>query len=103
MAWYRGVVVDTADPDDEGRVRLQVPQLFGTSVTNWATPMDFYLNTVYIPSVGEQVWVSFEGADFTYPIYLPSYSKSATDGRVLKAVSASAALKSNPKITVSAV
>lgn len=36
---YRGVVVDTNDPNDAGRIRLQVPQILGNAVTNWAWPI----------------------------------------------------------------
>ena len=33
---YRGVVVDTNDPENLGRIKFQVPQVLGTAVTNWA-------------------------------------------------------------------
>ena len=33
---YRGVVVDSNDPDEKNRIRLQVPQILGQAVTNWA-------------------------------------------------------------------
>lgn len=33
---YRGVVVDSNDPDNQGRLRVQVPQILGQAVTNWA-------------------------------------------------------------------
>lgn len=36
---YRGVVVDSKDPESKGRVRLQVPQILGNAVTNWAWPI----------------------------------------------------------------
>lgn len=36
---YRGIVMDTADPDNLGRIKLQVPQILGTATTNWAWPI----------------------------------------------------------------
>lgn len=36
---YRGICVDSNDPDKLGRITLQVPQLFGTGVSNWAPNM----------------------------------------------------------------
>lgn len=36
---YRGVVVDTADPLDKGRIKMLVPQVSGEAVTDWAWPI----------------------------------------------------------------
>ena len=36
---YRGFVVDTNDPLNANRVRLIVPQISGTEITNWAWPI----------------------------------------------------------------
>jgi len=36
---YRGVVVNTNDPANLGRVTLKVPQVSGVEVTNWAYPV----------------------------------------------------------------
>ena len=36
---YRGIVVDSDDPTNNGRVRLLIPQVSGESVTEWAWPM----------------------------------------------------------------
>jgi len=36
---YRGIVKDTNDPKGLGRIRFQVPQLFGEEVTGWAWPV----------------------------------------------------------------
>ena len=35
---YRGVCVDNSDPDNMYRIRLKVPQVLHTNVTNWAYP-----------------------------------------------------------------
>ena len=36
---YRGIVIDTADPLEKGRVKLLVPQVSGEAVTDWAWPI----------------------------------------------------------------
>jgi hypothetical protein len=36
---YRGIVINTNDPLELGRLMLQVPQVTGTEVTNWAWPV----------------------------------------------------------------
>lgn len=36
---YRGLVVDINDPDKLNRIKLQVPQILGNAVTNWAFPI----------------------------------------------------------------
>ena len=33
---YQGICINSDDPTKSGRITLQVPQLFGTSVTDWA-------------------------------------------------------------------
>jgi hypothetical protein len=35
---YRGVCVDNEDPESLNRIRLKVPQVLYTNVTNWAYP-----------------------------------------------------------------
>lgn len=65
---YRGVVRTTADPTGSGRVRLQVPQVSGTALTGWVAPIQ---SGGAPPSVGQQVWVFYEGGDVSYPVYVP--------------------------------
>lgn len=73
-SFFRGVVVNTNDPKDEDRVRLRVPAVFGSAVTNWARSM------VLDPEVerGDVVWVTFEGADRSRPLYMPKTVSSST-------------------------
>lgn len=33
---YRGVVIDSNDPENKGRIRVKVPQILGNAVTGWA-------------------------------------------------------------------
>lgn len=74
---YRGTVTDNVDPKQRGRLRLNVPDVFGTLDSTWAeacvplagptgTPMGVYL----VPPVGTGVWVEFERGDKDYPIWV---------------------------------
>lgn len=36
---YRGVVADTADPLNQNRIRMLIPQILGEAVTGWAYPI----------------------------------------------------------------
>lgn len=46
---YRGVIVDSEDPEGYGRVRLKVPQVTGESVTDWAWPIGGHISQVKFP------------------------------------------------------
>jgi len=66
---YRGIIKDTNDPLDLGRVRLQVPQIFGEEVTGWAWPIDKTLT----PIANKPTWVMFEGGDPNFPLWLGTF------------------------------
>lgn len=71
MTWpgaYRAVVLSTTDPQNAGRVRLQVPQVSGTAPT-WASPAQ---DAGRGPAVGDVVWVVYQGGDASYPLYIPA-------------------------------
>lgn len=64
--FYDAVVADIADPLGQGRVRLQIPQVSGTEVTGWASPM-----TAGWANVDDQVYATFKGGDQNYPLFIP--------------------------------
>lgn len=72
---HRGLVVDNADPEQLGRLRLQVPSVLGASVvTGWALPCvpyggDAGQGFLFIPEVGAGVWVEFEEGDLEFPLW----------------------------------
>jgi hypothetical protein len=76
---YRGLVVDNADPEDLGRLRLRVPSLLGSDVvTGWALACAPYggapgQGLLLIPEVGTGVWVEFEEGDLEFPIWAGVY------------------------------
>lgn len=84
--FYRGVVVDNADPSKYGRVKINVFGVFdGIAIEHipWAKPaMPVYrgAGTGYgysaVPEVGSHVWCFFEVGD----VYQPVFFASAPDG-----------------------
>jgi len=79
--FYRGTVVDNADPRQYGRVRVNVCGLFegiDTQYLPWAVPaMPFSFGggagsgagCFCVPEVSTIVWVFFEGEDYNQPVY----------------------------------
>lgn len=69
---YRGLVVDTADPTERGRLKVKVPAVLGES-TLWAMPCVPYagegVGLYLLPKADTGVWVEFEGGDPSYPIW----------------------------------
>lgn len=46
---YRGIVVDSEDPEGLRRIRLRVPQVLGEAVTDWAWPMGGNISQQFFP------------------------------------------------------
>jgi hypothetical protein len=76
---YRGIVVDTNDPDQMGRLTAKVPSLLGDDVViGWATPCVPYggsdnLGFFMVPEKDAGVWIEFEGGDLEFPIWSGTY------------------------------
>jgi Type VI secretion system/phage-baseplate injector OB domain len=67
---YRGVVVNNNDPLGHRRLKLTIPQVLGSQVTDWCWGVDGAATKVSPPVVGQGVLVSFEGGDPSFPIWL---------------------------------
>ncbi|MBX3251048.1 MAG: hypothetical protein KF901_27975 [Myxococcales bacterium] len=69
---YRGVVVDNADAQHRGRLRVRVPAVLG-ELAVWALPCVPYAGRqrgfFAMPDEGTGVWVEFEGGHSSYPIW----------------------------------
>lgn len=80
---YRGMVLNNVDPEQRGRLLLQVPDVFGVSTSSWALPcfpvtgrqMGFWS----IPQIGTGVWVEFEQGNADFPIWSGCWYGSAAD------------------------
>jgi hypothetical protein len=72
---YVGVVADTGDPDQRGRVRLRIPSILGDVVhPAWALPMmglGDKTGSLIVPPAGTQVWVMFLEGDRHQPVWMP--------------------------------
>ena len=81
---YRGFVKDRSDPEKRGRLRLTVPSLFGSAITDWALPC-FAAGgaaghgTFVVPEVDSQVWVEFEGGNVAAPIWTGCFFQHERD------------------------
>lgn len=64
---YRGVVIDTVDPNGENRVQVQVPDVLADNHA-WARAEE---PTAALPGVGDEVTVHFENGDEAYPLWRP--------------------------------
>lgn len=76
---YRAFVVDNADPEDRGRLRLKIPSVLNEEVlSGWALPCVPYGGAAnqgffFIPEVDAGVWVEFEAGNLDYPVWVGTY------------------------------
>lgn len=70
---YRGLVTANLDPLEIGRIRAMVPAVLGDTETGWALPCSPYggkdVGFFFIPPVGANVWIEFEGGNPDFPIW----------------------------------
>ena len=64
---YRGVVLNTADPEAANRVQVQVPDVVGADGV-WASAEQPQAS---VPSVGDEITVRFENGDENHPLWSP--------------------------------
>jgi uncharacterized protein involved in type VI secretion and phage assembly len=86
---YRGIVRDVDDPEEKGRVRVEVHELLGAGrLTNWASycapfgggGAGFFM----LPRPGDGVWVMFERGEPTRPVWI-GFWFNAEDARPAEA------------------
>jgi hypothetical protein len=70
---YRGTVVENIDPEQIGRIIVQVPDVLGLTPSSWAMPCvpaaGIEAGVFVVPPIGSSVWVEFEQGDPDYPIW----------------------------------
>jgi uncharacterized protein involved in type VI secretion and phage assembly len=80
---YRGIVVNTLDPERLARLQATVPDVLGTASSTWAMPSLPFASThagvVAVPPVGAGVWIEFEQGDPDYPIWSGCWWGSASE------------------------
>ncbi len=69
---YIGIVTDNKDPEELGRVKVNIPVLEDAAVLDWARVAVFMAGkdrgTLFIPEVGDEVLVAFIMGDLRKPI-----------------------------------
>ncbi len=70
---FRGVVATNDDPDNLGRIRARVPDIYGDGQSGWALPALPYagdgVGCYLVPPEGALVWIEFERGDTSRPIW----------------------------------
>jgi Type VI secretion system/phage-baseplate injector OB domain len=77
---YPGIVVSIDDPEQRGRIQIQVPSILGPGITHaaWAEPhlndiAGFETGSFFPPYEGDVVDVFFENGNLSYPRYKGGY------------------------------
>ena len=88
---YRGLVIENIDPEQIGRVLVQVPDVLGETPSSWAMPCvpaaGIQSGCFIVPPIGSQVWVEFEQGDPDYPIWTGCFWGSAAELPALARIS----------------
>jgi Type VI secretion system/phage-baseplate injector OB domain len=70
---YRGRVFNNQDPKGLARIQIQVPDVMGLNVSNWAMPClpftGLQSGLYVVPPVNAGVWVEFEQGDIDHPVW----------------------------------
>lgn len=80
---YRGMVINNIDPEQRGRLLVQVPDILGLGTSSWAMPCvpmaGPQMGAYFVPLIGSGVWVEFEGGNPDYPIWAGGFWGSAAE------------------------
>ncbi|GJD15052.1 baseplate assembly protein [Rivularia sp. IAM M-261] len=100
---YRATVVSNIDPEQMGRLLVQVPDVLGSDPCFWAMPSSPVAGTqmgMYaVPPIGAGVWVEFEQGNPDYAIWTGSWRGSSAEVPAM----ALAAPPTNPPIVVQSI
>jgi hypothetical protein len=83
---YRGTVILNIDPEQRGRLQVEVPDVLSLVPSTWAEacvplagPTGFAMGTYVVPSIGAAVWIEFEHGDPNKPIWVGCRFPSSAD------------------------
>jgi hypothetical protein len=83
---YRGTVLNNIDPEQRGRLQVQVPDVLVMLPSTWAEacvglsgPTGPAMGTYLVPPIGTAVWVEFERGDPNRPIWSGCRFPSSSD------------------------
>lgn len=80
---YRGTVTDNKDPENRGRIRAKVSDVFGDKESSWALPCAPFggkgLGFFALPAIDAGVWIEFEHGDPEFPIWSGCWWGSAAE------------------------
>jgi len=71
---YRATVLNNTDPQQQGRIQVQLADRYGLFPSTWAMPTFLFAGksssgVVALPAMGSSVWVEFEAGDADYPVW----------------------------------
>jgi uncharacterized protein involved in type VI secretion and phage assembly len=93
-------VLNNIDPEQRGRLLVQVPDVLGLGTSSWAMPSVPFagpqLGAYTVPVIGSGVWVEFEGGNPDYPIWSGCFWGSAAEVPAL----ALAGLPNSPNVVL---
>jgi uncharacterized protein involved in type VI secretion and phage assembly len=74
---YRATVLNNTDPENRGRVQVQLADRYGLFPSTWALPSfpaaAIQHGFVSIPPLRASVWVEFEAGDPSFPIWTGAF------------------------------
>ena len=80
---YRGMVLNNVDPEQRGRLQVQVPDVTGLLPSTWSMPCapiaGLQSGMFALPVIGSGVWVEFEQGNPEYPIWVGCFWGSAAE------------------------
>ena len=85
---YRATVLSNLDPQQQGRIMVQLADRYGLFPSTWAMPAFPFAGTssaglVALPPMGSSVWIEFEAGDADYPVYSGAFYPDASGFPIL--------------------
>jgi hypothetical protein len=66
---YQGICIDNQDPELTYKIKLQVPQVLGDAITEWASPC-LSPSSTNVPNIGQIIWVMFIAGNPNFPVWM---------------------------------